>query len=256
MIEEELFEVTTKIGCSVNCTKYCPQDIITSLYRGEKNLSLRDFEKLIATVPTNIPINFSGVCEPFLNPECTNMMLYAHRIGHPVIVFSTLVGLTPEVAKRIVLIPFKEFVLHLPDPDGNAHIPLTRDYLDSLGIVLGGVRNLTFMNMREPFVSNNAEKIARNELCDMHVGRVICFRHNIPNLNVMPNGDIYFCCICRGLTEKIGSAYESKYSRLVDRMKQHSYRLQTDPNSICHKCGYAIPYWKYQAREIKRWLHG
>lgn len=251
MIEGELFEITAQIGCPVNCKKYCPQEVITKKYAGEKILSLWAFKNLIKTVPSSVPINFSGVCEPFINPQVVDMVLYVHKRGHPIIVFSTLVGLSPVGADRISSVPFQEFVLHLPDANKNAHIPLTRDYFLSLKMILSNVKNISFMNMREPFVSNNAEKIARGEQCHTYRGRVICFRHEIPNLNMMPNGDVYFCCICRGLTEKIGSLYENAYQELVDKMKPMSLRMQTDKNSICHKCGYAIPYWRYQWRKIK-----
>lgn len=251
MIEEELFEITTEIGCPVNCKKYCPQEVITKNYVGEKFLSLWAFKNLIKTIPHNIPINFSGVCEPFKNPQVGAMIPYAHSIGHPVIVFSTLVGLSPIGADGISRVPFQEFVLHLPDANKNAHIPLTRDYFITLKIILSGVNNISFMNMREPFISNNAEKIARGEPCNIYTGRVICFRHEIPNLNMMPNGDVYFCCICRGLTEKVGSLYENTYQELVAKMKPMSLRMQTDKNSICHKCGYATPYWRYQLRKVK-----
>ena len=254
MIEGELFEITTRIGCPVNCKKYCPQEVITKNYEGEKILTLENFKELIKSIPSNIPINFSGVCEPFVNPRTVDMIEYSNKLGHPIIIFSTLVGLSPPNADRISKIPFEEFILHLPDANRNAHIPLTRDYFLSLKIILSSVNNISFMNMREPFASNNAEKIARGEPCNIHDGRVICFRHEIPNLNMMPNGDVYFCCICRGLTEKVGSLYENTYQELVDKMKMMSVRLQTDKNSICHKCGYAVPYWKYQLRKVKRMI--
>lgn len=254
--EEELFEVTTRIGCPVNCKKYCPQEVIVKNNKGATNLTLENFKLLIGKIPTDVTINFSGVCEPFINPQTVDMILYADKIGHPIIVFSTLVGLSPVGADAISNIPFKEFILHLPDANKNARIPLTRDYFLTLKMILSNINNISFMNMREPFVSNNAEKIARGEGCKLYDGRVICFRHEIPNLNMMPNGDVYFCCICRGLTEKVGSLYENTYSELVSKMKPMTLRMQTDKNSICHKCGYAIPYWRYQLRKIKRCLYG
>jgi hypothetical protein len=256
LIEGELFEITAEIGCPVNCKKYCPQEVIVGNYKGATTLTLENFKLLIEKIPKRNPINFSGVCEPFTNPRTVDMISYTHNAGHPIIVFSTLVGLTPVGADVISRVPFQEFVLHLPDANKNAHIPLTRDYFITLKIILSNVNNISFMNMREPFISNNAEKIARGEPCIVHKGRVICFRHEIPNLNMMPNGDVYFCCICRGLTGKVGSLYENTYQELVSKMKPISKCLQIDKNSICHKCGYAVPYWRYQLRKIKRCLYG
>ena len=230
--------------------------MITKKYRGERILTLGKFIDILDKLPNRIPINFSGVCEPFSNPYTTDMILYAHKKGHLIIVFSTLVGLKSSDAIRLSVIPFEEFVLHMPDASGNSNIPLTQDYFSTLGIILYNIKNLSFMSMREPFVSNNAEKIAREEKCTIYNERVICFRHEIPNLNMMPNGNVYFCCICRGVNEKVGSIYENTYKDLVEKMKNQSIRMQNDKTSICHKCGYAIPYWRYQLRKINRCIHG
>lgn len=256
MIEEELFEITTQIGCTVNCIKYCPQEVITKKY-GTVNrvLSLYAFKELIATVPKSVPINFSGVCEPFLNQQCCDMMLHAHEKGHKVIAFSTLVGLKPIAARKLVgSVPFQEFTLHLPDADGNSNILPSLNYLQTLGIIITEVKNLTVMRMQEPFVSNNAEKIARGTQEQLISGGAICFRHEIPNLNMLPNGDVYFCCIARGCAEKVGSLYDNTYQELVAMMPEQSLRMQRDPKSICHGCGYAMPGWNYKMMKAKRML--
>ena len=164
------FEITTQIGCPVRCTKYCPQELIISQYIGERHLTLETFKRFISTVPMEVNIHFAGFCEPFVNQECTDMILWAHGQGHKVVVASTLVGLTPDDANRIVRIPFDRFILHLPDAYKNAHIQTTPEYLTTLGIILSNVVNISYMNMGADFVSNNRENVARGTAEEKHRG--------------------------------------------------------------------------------------
>ena len=60
-------------------------------------------------------IDFSGMAEPWLNKDCTKMVLYAHEKGFPIAIYTTLVGMTDEDFDAIKDIPVEEFVLHIPD---------------------------------------------------------------------------------------------------------------------------------------------
>jgi hypothetical protein len=59
------FEITTQNGCSVQCLKYCPQELITSRYKGKRHLSLEVFKQFISTVPSSVQITFAGFVELF-----------------------------------------------------------------------------------------------------------------------------------------------------------------------------------------------
>ena len=245
MVEFVSFEVTTRIGCPVHCIKYCPQEVLVKQYQGEKNLSLANFKKFISTVPTDVAIGFCGFVEPFVNRECPDMMLYAHDKGHEIVVATTLVGLTPKDADRILHIPFKIFTLHLPDAYGNANIRTTPEYLETLGKVLTRVENIGFMNMGKGFATNNNENIHRGLVAPIRKGRIFCPYHDKSNLQAMPNGDVYFCCITRGIEGKVGSMWNNTYDELAspEMFNVYSEELQKNPNSICHKCKFAYPYW-------------
>jgi hypothetical protein len=257
-MENTSLEITTQIGCSVNCLKYCPQELITSRYKGERHLSLEAFKQFINDVPPEVIIRFCGFAEPFLNQECPDMIIWAHNKGHEIIIYSTLVGLTPVDADRILYIPFKEFVLHLPDAEGNAHIPITQDYLTVLGKVLTSVHNISFMNMGPALITNNCENMARGLVTKRKSGRVYCSFHNTINYSALPNGDVFFCCVTRGLSEKIGSLYENTHTELAspEMFAAESYRMQTDPNSLCHICTFAYPYWFTYLERAKSFLLG
>jgi hypothetical protein len=260
MVQQSTFDITTQIGCSVNCLKYCPQEIIISRYKGERHLSLDAFKQFISTVPKNTIIEFSGFAEPFLNQECPDMILWAHKKGHEIIIYSTLVGLTPSEADRILHIPFKEFVLHLPDAEGNANIPNTVRYRTVLGEVLTRVHNISFMNMGYGFTTVHCEDMARGINLKRRTGRVYCpfFMNGATNYQVLPNGDVFFCCMTRGLAGKVGSLYENTYEELIEsqRYEKQVMELQTDPMSICHICSRVHPYWFSRIEKIKSYLFG
>ena len=99
-------------------------------------LSLGDFAKALSHVPTDVRIDFSGFSEPFFNPQAVDMIELAHDRGHEVSVISTLVGLKPSDVDRLAKVDTAGFVVHLPDPFGNAHIPMTDEYKEVLSLTL------------------------------------------------------------------------------------------------------------------------
>jgi len=250
MIKPSL-EITTTIGCAVRCVKYCPQELITSKYRGVPPLTLSLFRDLIKTVPKDVIIHFGGFCEPFGNKECADMIKYAHDQGYTVQISSTLVGLKPADADRITKLPINLFLLHLPDAQGRAKIPMTEEYFETFRFVLSRVQNIRFMNMGGFFETNHCEDIARGVSLKRKRGRVMCEMLESPALVMGPNGDVFFCCITRGLSEKVGSLRTETYADLLLRFPRQSARMQRDPASICHVCEASFPYWYYKLNAVK-----
>jgi radical SAM protein with 4Fe4S-binding SPASM domain len=239
------FEITTKIGCSVNCLKYCPQEVITGNYKGERMLSLDTFKALVDTVPPEVTIIFAGVSEPFGNKQTVGMMWYAHEKGHKLILFSTLVGLSINDARRIVRLPLREVIIHLPDSEGNAHIAITGEYLEVLSLMMMHVKNIRYMSMSGCIVSDRHEDHVRGT-APVKKGRTVCYRNFIPSYVMMPNGDVYFCCQTKGQSGKVGSLYENTYPELLNRFESISKELQMNPTSVCHYCSISDKYWVYR----------
>ena len=294
MIPQSYFEITTQMGCKVNCLKYCPQEKILAQYKGNRVMSFGMFEKFMETIPDGLPIFFSGLSEPFQNQECIDMIEWCHANGHPITIFSTLTGLTPEHAKRLVKIPITKFVWHLPDP----YLPcvyLSDDYYclgdnkiclkrkgkkhevshECLGIRNANIPNNTpeyqetrqiiedhfkvpkeYMDMGVGFKSHLCEGMARHDTPIKKHGRRTCIFLQTPGYQLSPNGDVCFCCMVRGITEKVGNLYEETYSQLAAKHPAMSYRMATDPNSICHICTIGEKYWLMRINEIKEWLLG
>ena len=96
----ESLEVTLGVGCKLNC-RFCPQSVIINEYNKKscskiRFLKFEDFKKAISRVAKGMLITFSGMCEPFLNPECSKMLKYAFDEGYQITLFTTLTGMTEE----------------------------------------------------------------------------------------------------------------------------------------------------------------
>ena len=76
---QNFIEVTTHIGCPVNCSQYCPQEQLLKRYKGSRSFSMDDFKLALKTVKESKGICFSGFCEPFTNPNCIEMIEYANK---------------------------------------------------------------------------------------------------------------------------------------------------------------------------------
>ena len=237
-------EFTTKIGCPVACLKYCPQEIITRNYQGPMLLDFTTFEMLLMTVPKTETVIFSGLSEPFSNPECTDMIYHAHKEGYKIWLFTTLVGLDRIRAKMLSEdIPFDRVCLHLPDAKQNSRIPVTTEYKDCLGFFLQNVNNLEFMNMGGLFQTYHSEDFIRGKIPPAKLGNIWCRFLESPQYNVLPNGDVYVCCMTsrfadgqRRIDRVIGNLHEDTYPELLAKFPAIKKELEWNQKSICHVC--------------------
>lgn len=245
-------EITTIVpekGCVVDCV-FCPQRTLVNVYEGERRLSLDNFKRAVDKIPSEVRITFAGFTEPWLNSDCTDMLLYAHDRGHPISVFTTVVGMKPRDIERIKHIPFAGnpnggFVVHLPDQERKAKHPITKRYVETLEYlksVQHEIKNFTIMSMGT--VHNDVrhiyewaptyemwsragnligEKILKPELLahpfkirDHGDKQMTCgcderLYHNV----MLPNGDISLCCMDYGLDQILGNIFEQDYNDVI-----------------------------------------
>lgn len=238
-----MMEITTGIGCTPNC-RFCPQKTFLKAYKSPKHkLSLEDFKKALDKMPKRIIIIFSGFAEPFLNKNCSKMILYASEKGHPVSIFSTGTGMTLEDLNLIKGIrfggsPHGGFVLHLADEEGYADIKVDDNYLQLLNAIKeANIHNLQLRTMgslhkkvRSVFPQNivstqnmnsragnlTNEDVKENYCSSNHKGNVICGREEYIYNNVMlPNGDIVLCCQDFGLKHILGNILDEPYEKIM-----------------------------------------
>ena len=253
-------EFTTNIaekGCVVDCA-FCPQRTLEKSYKSDTRiLTLDKFKELIAKIPQEIRITFAGFTEPFLNKNCTDMILHAHEKGHEVAVFTTGVGMTPQDVIRLKDIPFAGepnggFVLHLPDQERIAKHPINKNYIKTIETfkehassiknfytmcmsnkVHESVRHLfsdavvpAFWNragnlLGEAIIKPDLESI-KNRVLSAPVSNVPvtcgCVEDLYHNV-VLPNGDVSLCCMDYSLNTILGNLFESEYEDIAPRPK-------------------------------------
>ena len=65
------------------CT-FCPQDNLRTQYGTDaKYMSLATFQQALNNIAPDTRIDFSGMAEPWVNPECTDMLAYAFYFACP-----------------------------------------------------------------------------------------------------------------------------------------------------------------------------
>lgn len=266
----EFTTIVPEKGCVVDCV-FCPQRTLVQNYKGERRLSLANFKKVIDKLPKEIRITFSGFVEPWMNSDCTDMLMYAYEQGHPVAAFTTLVGVSINDLERLKHVKFAgqpngAFTVHLPDQENRAKHPLTKKYLETvehfskimhefnqldimcMGTIHESVRHM-FTNARVTEHTQMwsragnliGERILKPELNDQTFYMVDhgpdkkmtcgCDERLYHNI-MLPNGDVSLCCMDYGLEEITGNLFEQEYNDVIP-----------DPYEVfklCNKCENAI----------------
>lgn len=258
-------EITTKIGCAMRC-KYCPQALLMQEYKmlaHQTMMSLDTFKQCMDKIPAYITIDFSGMCEPWLNPQCTDMVEYAVATGHLIRIFTTLVGMTTDDIRRLSNLKIEQLVLHLPDEKRNAAIPIDDDYIERLKLMMQTVNAQNkgischgklapevapLVNQSWDIGSEMIDRAGNLELEDVRhqetPGEIFCdlcgfeLNHNV----LLPDGSVTLCCMDYGLKHILGNLLEQSYKEIVDGAVMRALQEQLHAgnlNILCHSCSNA-----------------
>lgn len=252
-------EITTGIGCSVACA-YCPQKVISRAYKGVRTLSYPDFCVCVDKLPSNVTVTFAGMAEPWLNKDCTKMILYASK-SHSVSVFTTLTGATEIDIASVSGISFKHFCIHLPDDKLSENIPQTAQYLAVISACINAIKGVSFSlhgNLRHDLKSlglsatgSSKSLISRAGNCAFtsgvtrKKGKISCsscgtdLRHNV----LLPNGDIVLCCMDYGLKHVLGNLIKTDYESIYSANAYQSLiagLTAEDSAAICRQCELSV----------------
>ncbi|MFG3817965.1 radical SAM/SPASM domain-containing protein [Limnothrix redekei] len=263
-------DITTTIGCTVGCA-YCPQKKTSLFYRNKglpvksNFMSFETFVACLSKIPKSVQINFAGYSEPFLNPLCTEMILYARAEGYAISLYTTLVGLSVEKIKQLSLIPFVSVDIHLPTTLGEERIPINDSYKEKLRIALDILLNSNCVKMdwegndilidtldnydlKSRIYSVPINTRAANLSNDLiphpprRSGKLQCDRHLYSNV-LLPNGDVTICCQDFGMNHIIGNLMNDTYENLFkssefDRVQRGLQNENAD--TLCRQCEYAL----------------
>ena len=268
-------EITTVMGCKVNCT-FCPQKALTHTYFAHdkarlSKMSLETFRTCLDKIPASVKIHFSGMAEPWLNKNCTEMLLYAAQKGHSLSVYTTLVGLTDADFTRIQDFPYDHFVVHIADSLGNSHIPVTPEYLKLLQRVLAVMperlgnnfklschgpvhpdilatceRHLPDVEVMK-WMFDRAGNVQHERVKHQtHQGPIQCgsngklLNHNV----LLPDGSVWLCCMDYALQHPLGNLLQLDYSQLFTTPEAQRILAAFDDDSLpllCRNCHVAQP---------------
>jgi len=257
--------ITTTVGCRNNCS-YCPQSSFIRSYKklaGDTSMSFETFADCISSVPRNICLSFSGFSEPWINPDCTRMILHAHEQKFSIRVNTTLIGMQAEDILQLKQVPFVKFVVHLPDDQNLTHIRVDETYMDNLRLLLKQKpENLMWKFHRSPGagIHPQAKEILQEHRAEIRYfglnsragkvdsgseyrvvnhGRVLreCqdFHHNI----LLPNGDVALCHMDWSLKHILGNLLTvdyadihagEAYKKLLDSL------LEPEADILCREC--------------------
>ncbi|AMA60039.1 radical SAM/SPASM domain-containing protein [Bradyrhizobium sp. CCGE-LA001] len=231
-----VLEITTTTGCFVGCT-YCPQNKFAVRQRAvshARHLRLEDFKKCLARVPAAVDISFSGYSEPWLNPDCTEMVEHAHASGHGIRISTTLVGMNERDLRRLQALDFRVFLVHVFDDGtymdgglvGRHYIDLMRQLIDTdisslLFIVMGEIhpdlveivpykaliRSRPLRGGVNPEIVGTRQPIA---------GALTCPDERQHRNVLLPNGDVTLCCMDFERRHVLGNLLRDSYTDLFE----------------------------------------
>lgn len=264
-------EITTMIGCPVMCT-YCPQDSLRDAYGDDvKYMSLEAFKIVIDKVPTDTRLDFSGQAEPWVNPDCTNMVEYALQKGFRLAIFTTLYNWDENTVHRMgeLMLQYASqiniFKIHFPDEAGNmrgwkpsaeweyAYIGM-RTIVQSAGIhyeamtmsdqgVHPAIQHLPGVGVSHGWTIAAHDRAGTLDVAQVkdqpikfapkHEQPVRCGKTPYYDQGVLlPNGEVLLCCM----------DYEKKH--VMGNLLEHDYAaLATNPAMIKLQELNALPVW-------------
>ena len=290
-------EITTRMGCRIDC-KYCPQKLTLSRYykdnpKRETVMTLENYKKFIDRIPTDVNIIFSGMCEPFLNEQCIDMVEYAVEKGHDVDMYTTLTGMTMEAYERMINTKIHYFVLHVADKDMNAKIPVNEEYLKKLDMVAENHKNgrfpITTISVHgdfHPQIVDIMKKIpdvpVLREIYDRagnledkegvtimvekpKMGKLACSKchgHALDVNYLLPDGSVLMCPMDWGLDNILGNLNTSTYEELAEGPVKQAFRKRMlsngegDEGLLCRHCHESKPLSAYRMETLKANVKG
>lgn len=272
-------EFTMMVGCPLMCT-FCPQDKLRGAYgREAKYFTVADFRTIVAKLPPHVRIDFSGMAEPWANPDATEMLRHALEEGRGVAIYTTLYGMSRDDCGVVLGLleshaaQVEVICLHLPDRAGNMRgWKHSAEYEANLADFLRLAQRrilprFEVMTMdREGFVhpalarlgircgswlghtrAGNIEVAGQSqEEAPQHAGAVSCgFTHAYDQNVVLPNGDVVLCCMDYGLQHRIGNLLRQDYYDLfagpeIGALRAENMQQRFSDQSLCRTCNRAV----------------
>lgn len=274
-VEERHLEITTIAGCKISCS-YCPQALFALEHKKVSNdrfMSLETFKQSLSSVPTDVDIHFSGYSEPFLNPNCIEMIRFAYDKGHRISIYTTVEGLEAEHVRELEQMEFKKFNVHLPDDGLHMRVKIDEHYLEVMKLLMNSsipdILYIDYFGVHPKILSLMDDLETVNRKLTSRAGNVstdqtgtppdikgaLRCRVNREKKNVLlPNGDVSLCCVDYGKRHSIGNLLTDDYNQLHQNaaFKEILSRMKGKKGDLlCRSCEWAEPVtWKHQLKKL------
>jgi len=223
---------------------YCPQSKFIKAYKKRSKInqiSFDTFKKCVDKVPRDSIINLAGFTEPCLNPDYTQMILYANQLGFKIRLLTTTVGMTLADIDIIEDIPFARFVVHLPDDKQQTKIEVNNEFIEVTNRLLNSRINIEWKYHQSPLINEDLHsklkpifikaniydtikkaglktrakhvKIQGQAYPEKIYGNISGCRLLHTN-QLLPNGDVFICCMDWNLDYFLGNLLQSDYEEL------------------------------------------
>jgi hypothetical protein len=252
---------------------YCPQQLLVRRYReltgrsGATVMPWDVFQTCLKHIPKDVDLHFSGYGEPWLHPQCTKMILEAHRRKHRLAVFTTAIGLAAEDVSELEDIPFKRFSVHVPDANRLMRCSVDHRYLEALARLREcRIANLDFFSIgpthpavveilgdvsETRVVTTRAENVVRKRGVGLRwlsrpqrADAIVCRKDRIFQNVLLPSGHVALCCMDYGLDHILGNLLDVDYHDLHRSAAFTEILERTTLGGdgiLCGRCDYAVP---------------
>lgn len=245
-------EFTLVSSCAVNCG-FCPQLELKEKYLSpEKFMSPQNFIEILSKVPSDVEIHFSGFAEPFLHPSAGWFMYVARLFKRRVFLYTTLIGFKEATVQLLKHAKPDLIRIHVPDTKGMIYdsdkwiefheaflkTGLTASYMAMGELAEPIAKRFANRPIEFPAMLSRAGNLWKPKKIE---GRLTCGMERWHSNVVMPNGDVYLCCMDYGLTCKLGNLLTMDYETI--RVEAAKYEAEKNPcgESICRQCEWARP---------------
>ena len=225
-------EITSYIGCPNFCS-YCPQELLISTYKGKKQMTMEDFQLILSNTPKDVKIDFTGFSEIFIHPLGSEFIRYSVTSGYETELYTTLFGFKERDVKILKGLNFR-VTFHQNDTANLEVFNWKRGiFINEIkfghSVIIGNETGKTPIISRAGTVFDLPVKYGTYRC---HTGDDSKeFTHNV----VVPNGDVYFCCMDYGLKHCIGNLFTTNFNDL-NRKDVIDASYQYDSDTICRKC--------------------
>jgi radical SAM protein with 4Fe4S-binding SPASM domain len=202
----------------------------------EKKMRFSTFSACLDKIPSDVRVHFSGFSEPFLNDECTDMIVYAAERGHWIVIYTTLVGFTASDAARLNNTVFK-MIVHVPD----AHTRYNKtEFYEKLDLLTE--YNIPYTAETVTNIIDRAGNLSSGPALDRISGKIKCTDNRHLQNVLLPNGDVVLCCMDYSLKYRLGNLIEQEYEDLFNssNFRRVIHGMKDDSIDImCRKCNRA-----------------